>query len=271
MLIIKAEELEAQGSLHLSATELVFRGKVLVGVLTLADRFMETAIDLCQAELSTGNFCLLVTKFNYVTLFKEKTVELSKASKPTLISPTGKLQTRADQPSSLNQREAVRERRDALLTHFPAQTSLRFAKEQHSEKGHLTHSSPGNVTLASENDVMSPPVELTERISPLPAELPSQKREISVDTPPQEISTSKVEQPPVLEPAFLGYCLQTLTDCIGPIAPFILGEAMADHAPSTPVQLIDLLTQAIPDPQAAQEFLNRLESLSPDASHQRQS
>ena len=270
MLIIKAEELEAQGSLYPSATEFVFQGKVLVGGLTLSDRFMETAIDLCQAELSAGNFCLLVTKFNYVTLFKERTVEPSKASKPSAIAPPINHQPRADQPSSLNQREAARKRPDELLTHFPAGSSPRFAKEKHSENGHLTHSSPGNIALASENSVTSPSVELIERVSPPPAESSSQTLETPVDTPPQEISTPEAEQPPALDPAFLEHCLQTLTDCIGPIAPLILDEFMANHEPSTPTQLIDLLTRAIPDPQAAQEFLNRLE-LPPDASHQRQS
>ena len=47
----------------------------MVSSLAFSMRLLQTAIDLCQQELDAGNFCLLVKKFNYITVWKEKQLE----------------------------------------------------------------------------------------------------------------------------------------------------------------------------------------------------
>ncbi|MDJ0702127.1 MAG: hypothetical protein QNJ46_02505 [Leptolyngbyaceae cyanobacterium MO_188.B28] len=79
MLIIDSEELEAQGLLYQGASEFTFQGKVMESSLAFSMRLLETAKNLCQQELDAGNLCILIKKFNYITLWKEKQLERSKA------------------------------------------------------------------------------------------------------------------------------------------------------------------------------------------------
>jgi predicted component of type VI protein secretion system len=71
-LIFQVEELKAQGILNQITSECVFRGKLLVEGLSFSKRFRQKAIDLCQAELDTGKFCLLVEHSDHVTIWQEK-------------------------------------------------------------------------------------------------------------------------------------------------------------------------------------------------------
>lgn len=71
-LIFQAEELKAQGILNQITSEMVFQGKLLVEGLSFSKRFRQKAIDLCQAELDTGKFCLLVEHSDHVTIWQEK-------------------------------------------------------------------------------------------------------------------------------------------------------------------------------------------------------
>ena len=71
-LIFHAEELKAQGILNQITSEFVFQDKLLVEGLSFSKRFRQKAIDLCQAELNTGKFCLLVEHSDHVTIWQEK-------------------------------------------------------------------------------------------------------------------------------------------------------------------------------------------------------
>ena len=75
MKIIRAEELETQKILYKGDSEFIFQGKVMVSGLAFPMRHLQTAIDLCQEELNKGLHCLLVKKFNYITVWKEKQLE----------------------------------------------------------------------------------------------------------------------------------------------------------------------------------------------------
>lgn len=71
-LIFQADELKARGILNQITSEFVFQGKLLVEGLSFSKRFRQKAIDLCQAELDTGKFCLLVEHSDHVTIWQEK-------------------------------------------------------------------------------------------------------------------------------------------------------------------------------------------------------
>lgn len=71
-LIFHAEELKAQGILNQITSEFVFQDKLLVEGLSFSKRFRQKAIELCQAELDTGKFCLLVEHSDHVTIWQEK-------------------------------------------------------------------------------------------------------------------------------------------------------------------------------------------------------
>jgi pSer/pThr/pTyr-binding forkhead associated (FHA) protein len=73
--IFKEEELKAQGLLNPRSSKLVFQGKRLVQGLSLSNRFRQKAIDLCQAELKAGKFCLLVEYSEHITLWQEEQVK----------------------------------------------------------------------------------------------------------------------------------------------------------------------------------------------------
>lgn len=71
-LIFKAEELKAQGLLRQGIPEFIFQGKQLVEGLSLSKRFHQKAMDLCQAELDTGKFCILVEYCDHFTIWQQK-------------------------------------------------------------------------------------------------------------------------------------------------------------------------------------------------------
>ncbi|NJR62073.1 MAG: FHA domain-containing protein [Cyanobacteria bacterium CRU_2_1] len=71
-LIVKAEELVANGILSQGISELVFQDKRFIKGLSLSKRFRKKAIDLWQAELDTGKDCLLVEHTEHFTLWVEK-------------------------------------------------------------------------------------------------------------------------------------------------------------------------------------------------------
>lgn len=64
--------------------------------------------------------------------------------------------------------------------------------------------------------------------------------------------------PPVLSPGFVARCQEELAYCIGPIAKLVVEEAMTRYSPATLHQLVEVLMQDIPDPQAAMEFRRKL-------------
>lgn len=71
-LIFKAEELKAQGILKQGSPELIWQGKRLVEGLSLTKRFHQKAIDLCQAELNMGKFCILVEYCDHLTIWQQE-------------------------------------------------------------------------------------------------------------------------------------------------------------------------------------------------------
>lgn len=74
-LIVLADDLKAQGVLSQSTLELEFQGRLLTQSLSLSKHLRERAINLHQAELEAGNFCLLVEYSDYFTLWLEKQPE----------------------------------------------------------------------------------------------------------------------------------------------------------------------------------------------------
>jgi hypothetical protein len=74
-LIFKEEELKKRGILNPKTSEFVFQGKLLVKNLSLSKRFGEKAIELCQAELDAGRFCIMVESPDHITLWQEKQME----------------------------------------------------------------------------------------------------------------------------------------------------------------------------------------------------
>ncbi len=70
-LIFKAEELKAQGLLKQGISEFVFQDKRLVEGLSLSKRFYQKAINLCQAELDIGKFCILVEYCEHLTIWQQ--------------------------------------------------------------------------------------------------------------------------------------------------------------------------------------------------------
>ncbi len=65
-------------------------------------------------------------------------------------------------------------------------------------------------------------------------------------------------EPRALDLAFIERCRQELVYCIGPIANFLLKQALAQHTPACAEHLVDALSAEIPDPSAASEFRQRL-------------
>jgi serine/threonine-protein kinase len=71
--------------------------------------------------------------------------------------------------------------------------------------------------------------------------------------------TNAPSRPPAtLNPMFVTQCQQELAYFIGPIAGLVIEEAITQHSPASLHQLVDLLMQEIPDPEAALEFRRRL-------------
>lgn len=61
--------------------------------------------------------------------------------------------------------------------------------------------------------------------------------------------------------AFLEYCRQELTNCIGPMAILIMNELTSDIELSTPNKLLDRIEAQIPIPELANEFKNNVMSV----------
>lgn len=76
-LVFKAEDLKAQGLLKQGSPELVFQGRRLVEGLSLSKRFYQKAMDLCQAELSNGKFCILVEYCDHFTIWQQEIQSLN--------------------------------------------------------------------------------------------------------------------------------------------------------------------------------------------------
>ncbi|PSB15452.1 serine/threonine protein kinase [filamentous cyanobacterium CCP2] len=63
---------------------------------------------------------------------------------------------------------------------------------------------------------------------------------------------------PTLNPAFVTRCREELAYFIGPIAGLVVEEAISQYSPATLQQLVEILVQEIPDPQAVLEFRRKL-------------
>jgi hypothetical protein len=72
MFIYQAEELESQGLLHATTSELVLQGKKLFKSVSISKRFRQAAMDMCQKELEAGRFCVLIEISSFFTLWKQK-------------------------------------------------------------------------------------------------------------------------------------------------------------------------------------------------------
>ncbi|MCG8362554.1 MAG: hypothetical protein MJA27_04370, partial [Pseudanabaenales cyanobacterium] len=236
--------------------------------LAFSMRLLQTAKNLCQQELDAGNFCLLVKKFNYITVWKEKQLEHPEKSDLSAIAPSLTQQSQKAKPVPLKDPELLiaEQLAQASPPKFPAKPSPPPAVKQRSEDSNSTlttsktHAVPKRTALAQENGPKAKPIELAngKRTDQSIPSSKSLKKTSSI--PPPATSPPKVEQPADLDPIFLEHCEQALAYCIGPIASFIVEEVFAKNPPSSPNQLIDSLAKEIPNPQAAHEFRNRLKS-----------
>ena len=91
-LIFKVEELKAQGLLNPSTSEFIFQGKRLAEGLSFSQRFRQKALELCQAELDAGKFCVLVEHSDHVTIWQEE--QLDEPENVAQTMPTGQAQNR---------------------------------------------------------------------------------------------------------------------------------------------------------------------------------
>jgi serine/threonine protein kinase len=105
------------------------------------------------------------------------------------------------------------------------------------------HQTANQVNLANAETVLSPPSQ-----PPAPPSPPIAAEPIAASNRPQA----------TLNPMFVTQCQQELAYFIGPIASLVIEEAITQHSPASLQQLVDLLMQEIPDPQAALEFRRRL-------------
>ena len=74
-LLFKAEELKNQGIYRQGSSEFRFRGRLLVEGISLSRHLRQKAIDLCQAKLDTGKFCVLVDHSDHFTIWQEKPIK----------------------------------------------------------------------------------------------------------------------------------------------------------------------------------------------------
>jgi predicted component of type VI protein secretion system len=70
-LVFTAKVLKEKGILKSDASALVYQGKPMTQGMSLAARFRQRAIDLCQTELDRGRFCLIVEYPQHFTLWHE--------------------------------------------------------------------------------------------------------------------------------------------------------------------------------------------------------
>jgi translation elongation factor P/translation initiation factor 5A len=68
----KVEELKGQGIPMQGTTEFMFQGRWLVEVISLSKRLDQKAMNLWQAELDAGRFCILVEYPTHLTVWGEK-------------------------------------------------------------------------------------------------------------------------------------------------------------------------------------------------------
>ncbi|MBV9390175.1 MAG: serine/threonine protein kinase [Chroococcidiopsidaceae cyanobacterium CP_BM_ER_R8_30] len=78
-----------------------------------------------------------------------------------------------------------------------------------------------------------------------------------------QLSLPEATTAPKLNPAFVDRCQQELARIMGPVARYILVEALAQQPDISPLQLVEALVAAIPNPQQAQKFRNSVKT-SPD-------
>ncbi len=71
-LVFKVEDLKNQGVYQQDSSEFRFQGKLLVEDLSLSKHLHQKAVDLCQAELDAGIFCILVEHSAHFTVWREK-------------------------------------------------------------------------------------------------------------------------------------------------------------------------------------------------------
>ncbi len=90
-----------------------------------------------------------------------------------------------------------------------------------------------------------------------------------VSAPPTIIHTATKQQPEIIDhclietnltATFITKCTQELTNYIGPIATILVNKTLTKYPNLTPAELIDLLTQQIPQPLTANEFSQRCRS-----------
>lgn len=82
--------------------------------------------------------------------------------------------------------------------------------------------------------------------------------ETRLETEIPQPSLPEVTTASKLNPAFVERCRQELARIVGPIAKYILAETLAQHPDISPLQLVEALVAAIPNPQQAIEFRQRL-------------
>jgi hypothetical protein len=78
----------------------------------------------------------------------------------------------------------------------------------------------------------------------------------SIEIAPQPQQTTETFT--ALDPKFLERCQRELARYIGPVARFILEDALAEHPRIVPHQLVELLSTEIPNPQNAKQFKENL-------------
>lgn len=95
--------------------------------------------------------------------------------------------------------------------------------------------------------------EFEKKITSLPEE-PTSQSPISSDNSPKS--------PSAIDPSFLHQCERDLADLIGPIASFLIQNALSNNPQISPAQLVHCLAAEIHDPQKADKFRQRLLDLS---------
>jgi serine/threonine-protein kinase len=86
---------------------------------------------------------------------------------------------------------------------------------------------------------------------------PKEENVTRLSQPRQRLETPR-QRPASLHPVFLERCQEKLIAYIGPIAKFVISEALAKHSDLSAEQLVDLLAQKLPQPQQATEFRQHL-------------
>ncbi len=72
------------------------------------------------------------------------------------------------------------------------------------------------------------------------------------------LQSTQALSPAILQPEFIEHCQQTLTQCVGPIAQYVIDDALSDDPNMMPHQLMEAIAIEIPDVDQAREFRRRL-------------